>query len=93
MNKEEALNILRPVLTRYRKSSYSDLVGLIGRQETIEVTGASGTRYQVEIEAFRDDKISGNIRILGTIDDGGIRALLPLCQDCIIAPDGSFIDE
>jgi hypothetical protein len=31
--------------------------------------------------------------ILGSIDDGGWRALRPLCDDFILAPDGRFVGE
>ena len=29
---------------------------------------------------------SGNIRVMGKIDDGGLRALIPSCRDFIMAP-------
>jgi len=59
----------------------------------LEVTGTSGTHYQIEVEIFWDNKPNGNARVLGLIDDGGIRAFLPLSEDFIMTPDGSFVDE
>ena len=35
----------------------------------------------------------GHLRVLGSIDDGGIRAFFPLTDSFIMAPDGSFIGE
>lgn len=58
-----------------------------------EVRGPSGTLYQIEIEAFWDDKQSGNIRVMGSIDDGGLRAFVPLSEDFIKNPKDEFIGE
>jgi hypothetical protein len=33
------------------------------------------------------------VHVLGAIDDGGLRAFVPLCDDFIMAPDGSFVGE
>jgi hypothetical protein len=30
---------------------------------------------------------------MGAIDDGGVRALMPLGESFILAPDGSFVGE
>jgi hypothetical protein len=57
------------------------------------VKGKSGIEYQVEIVAFWDDKPHGDLRVSGGVDDGGWRALHPLSDDFIMAPDGSFVGE
>lgn len=95
MNIQEAREILRRHLDRYRGQSYADLVRLIQEQDMSEVAGASGTSYQIEIQAVWDQpsKPQGNIRVLGSIDDGGWWANVPLCDDFIMAPDGSFVGE
>ena len=36
---------------------------------------------------------NGNVRVSAGIDDGGLRAFLPLTSDFIKAPDGSFVGE
>ncbi|MEE9392379.1 MAG: hypothetical protein V3W41_07725 [Planctomycetota bacterium] len=74
---------------------YAELVCLIdGEPATGERIGESGARYDLEIEVVWDRKPgAGDLRVLGMIDDGGIRALLPLSVDFIMAPDGSFVGE
>lgn len=57
------------------------------------MTGPSGTVYQIEIEAFWDGRPGGEIRMMGSIDDGGLRALMPLTDDFIIRPDGTCVGE
>ena len=57
------------------------------------ISGESGTKYQIEIQACWDDKPFNNVRIIGSIDDGGIRALSPITDDFIISPSGEFIGE
>jgi hypothetical protein len=34
-----------------------------------------------------------NILVVGSIDDGGLRAFVPLCDSFIARPDESFIGE
>ena len=94
MDLAEAGALLRDQLGNYRSRSYEALTQLVGHPHTMEVTGPSGTTYQIEIEVFWDDSPeNGNVRVLGSIDDGGLRPILPLCDDFIRAPDGRFIDE
>jgi hypothetical protein len=93
MNKAEAKAILAERLRRYRDLPYASLVERVGTVEAEEVTGPSGTRYQLEFEPIWDGSPGGDVRMLGAIDDGGIRAFVPVCEDFIKAPDGGFVDE
>lgn len=43
-----------------------------------------------EVQAFWDDEPDGAIRVMASIDDGGWRAFVPLTEDFILAPDGTF---
>jgi hypothetical protein len=96
MDKREARSILEWRIAELRRESYASLVAKWLRQPDAEqISGESGVGYQVEIEAIWDDprEEGGNLRVLASIDDGGWRAMLPLTDDFIIAPDGSFIGE
>jgi hypothetical protein len=93
MNTQEAAGLLQEYLERYRARTYAELTTLVGNQETFQARGESGVSYQIEIQALWDDTSRRTIRVLGAIDDGGLRALVPLCRDFIVAPDGSFIGE
>jgi hypothetical protein len=92
MDREEVLSIARAEVAELRQATYSQLAErLIDKQENVERVGASGASYQVEIQAFWDNKPNGNLRVIVSIDDGGWRAFIPLSEDFIRAPDGSFI--
>ena len=66
----------------------------MGEIETLEVMGESESKYQFEIQVIWDNKPGGNLRVIVSIDDSSIwRAISPLSEDFIIAPDGSFIGE
>ena len=95
MNKEEATSILKERLGRLRKCSYAELKQMVESRaaKADEATGSSGNKYQIEIQTFWDDKAGANIRVQGSIDDGGWRAFLPLTSSSIMAPDGSYVDE
>jgi hypothetical protein len=47
----------------------------------------------LEIEAHWDDRKKRTLRVYVAVDDGGLRALMPLTRSFIIAPNGSFIGE
>jgi hypothetical protein len=94
MDKEEAKRVLEDHLQNYRRRSYDDLALLLGETQVAELPGASGATYQIEVEVCWDDQPGGSIRVLGAIDDGSFRAALtPLCDDFLLAPDGTFVGE
>ncbi len=92
MNKSEALRVLQAQLQPWRDRSWLDLRQEVGRSHHAEVAAESGTVYQVEVQLFWDDQPEGAIRVLGSIDDGGLRALMPLNQDFLVSPDGAALE-
>jgi hypothetical protein len=80
-------------MARYRERTHAELAAAIGQPDIAEVRGVSGISYQIEIQVLWDDRKRRNLRVLGAIDDGGLRALRPLSEDFIMAPDGSFLGE
>ena len=94
MNNEEAIELLEQELVRFRDEPYDSLVARMSDGSIcFERAGASGANYQIEIQVFWDDGDGGNVRVAGSIDDGGWRAFVPLNSDFIKAPDGSFVGE
>jgi hypothetical protein len=94
MDKVEASVVAEGVLAELRREPYESLVQRIGHPEGRTLQGQSGSVYQVELEAFRDDGKTGNLRVAVFVDDGALSAFVkPLTRDFIIAPDGSFIGE
>jgi len=95
MDNAEARTLLKAELEKLRAKSYGELVTLVGVQGTTEVKGPSGITYQLEVQAFWDDPKRPNqvLRIMGNIDDGGIRAYFPMSDSFLMAPDGAFVDE
>ncbi len=91
MNQQEACNLLEQQLARYRTVRYSDLVAKIDSQECFEILGPSGVEYQVEIQFFWDGRSHCNIRVIGSIDDGGLRAFYPMCESFIMTPEGECV--
>lgn len=88
MERAEAKRVLRDELRRYRKRSYRELQALLAEPEVFTVTGASGAEYQIEVQAVWDDRPGGRLRVLGSIDDGGLRAYAPLSDDFLVDPEG-----
>ena len=94
MDKKEAQRLLEKALNLYRDKPYSILASMVDQALDIsEVTGESGTNYQIEIQTFWDDKPFGNVRVLGCIDDGGFRVFSPFSDDFIKSPSNEFVGE
>jgi hypothetical protein len=93
MNKIEALAVLQGQLQPWRKRSWVQLREEVGSSHRFEATAESGTEYQGEVQVFWDAEPDGAIRVMASIDDGGWRALVPLTEDFILAPDGTFVCE
>lgn len=96
MDKQEAQMILKLEMQKYHRMQFRELVVLIDQLINYPVQGEKGAEYQVEIQVFWDDprRPKGNIRVIGSIDDGSFRyAFSPLSSDFIMQPDGSFLGE
>ena len=94
MDKAEAREVLLREVEARRQGSYAELSARIPEQaETHEVLGASGTVYQVMTQVDWDAKPGEAIRVTASIDDGGWSSYRPMCEDFIMAPDGTFVGE
>ncbi len=68
--------------------SYSEIKSLVGAPPgTRKVVGADNKAYQVEVNAFWDSQKDEDIRVVCSIDDGGIRALKPHSDSIIKKKD------
>ena len=91
MDHQEASTLLRSVLAEYRKLPYSQLASRVGSEDHRNLTGASGAEYQLEI-LFRWDHEPGDIvMVMGSIDDGGWRAIVPLSESFLVDPRGAVL--
>jgi hypothetical protein len=94
MNHAEALALLEASLNRRRSLPYEELVRRVDAgPECQEAHGASGANYQLEFTAMWDGPPLGNVRVMGAVDDGGLRAFAPLTLSFIKAADGGFVGE
>ncbi|HEU4479836.1 MAG TPA: hypothetical protein VFR80_15060 [Pyrinomonadaceae bacterium] len=93
MNNDEAISLLAREMEHYRAKPYAELIQLLDETRYIETTGPSGTPYQVELSVVWDDKSKGDLRVIGSIDDGGWRAFVPITDSFILRPDGTFVGE
>ena len=93
MNNTEAQQLLDAHLSGYRRRSYRELVAILEQPEDAEIQGPSGATYYVQVQVFWDSKPDGDVRVAGSINDGGWRAFVPLIEDFILAPSGTFVGE
>jgi hypothetical protein len=93
MNESDARAVIQAQLAAYREKTYDELAALVGAGPFRADIARGGVVYQVEIDVVWDGDPNGDVRVLGSIDDGGWRAFVPLCDGFIKAPDGSFVGE
>jgi hypothetical protein len=91
MDRNEAQELLTRQLDRYRTRSHRALQSLITEPQVVELAGPSGTRFCIEIQAIWDSQVGGDLRVIGSIDDGGWHAFKPLSDDFIMRPDGTLV--
>ncbi len=94
MDNLEAIEILERELDLLRRESYAELTGRIDLPPVVcDRPGTGGRKYQLEIQFFWDGNRGGHVRVMGSIDDGGWRAFVPITRSFIKAADGSFVGE
>ena len=93
MNQEEAKSVVAKLFAEYAARHYNELQYLLDTQDTSEVSTKSGKKYQLEFQALWDDKKCGNLRVIGSIDDGGIKSFAPITNDFVMTPDGEFVGD
>ena len=93
MNTGEAQRVLSEQLATYRPLPYAELVARIEKVETLEIPRRGERPWQLEFLFYWDSEPGGNVRVIGSIDDGGLRAFRPMSDSFIKAPSGQFVGE
>ena len=94
MKKPEFLELLAPIVADYRKRDYAFWLPHVASDPIVSYPLADdGTKCCVEICVHWDGQPNGDIRVMFGIDDGGLRAFAPVCDDFIISSDGTFVGE
>ena len=84
MNKKEAQSILCNELEIFQKKQYCELKELLIKSPfTFEKKVQNKTVYQIEVSILWDDKKGKDIRVIGSIDDGGWRSYFPITDSFI----------
>jgi len=86
MDNDEAIRLLDQELASYRGLSYAALVDKMPDSPMTCERVVNATTYQVEIEVLWEHRPGENILVIGSIDDGGWRAFLPLTRSFMKSP-------
>ena len=93
MDNAAALSILRTMLDEYRGQSYQALAAMVGRIDVREATAPDGSPLQIELAVLWEHKPHGAVIVIGSVDDGGLRAFCPLTLSFLRNPDGSVAGD
>ena len=86
MNREEADQLLQRELDEFEALGFVTLAQRVGEVVARDVPRSAGTTYQLELQIFWDDRPGGPLRLLGSVDDGGLRSFVPLTSSRIVKP-------
>ncbi|MBM4285632.1 MAG: hypothetical protein FJ128_10355 [Deltaproteobacteria bacterium] len=93
MDAIEAGEVLAAVLEELKQQTYRELQAFLHNPVCIERQGPSGVAYQIEYQAVWDFPGGADLRLIASIDDGGLlSALMPLTSGFLITPAGEIID-
>ncbi len=93
MDKNEARGILEEIFDEFKSRSREELLGPISQPACLEMTGPSGAVYQIEFEALWDAAPGSDLRVMASIDDGGLlSAFAPLTGGFLVSPQGKVVD-
>jgi hypothetical protein len=90
MKQTIARQLLKDELANLKTRSYSFFSQSVNRTTHKKIIGQDGAHYQIEIEVFWDNRRGGDIRVIGSVDDGHSRAAAPLTEGFVITPAGTF---
>jgi hypothetical protein len=86
VDKQIALACLAVESAELKRKSYADLAELIDNPRSKVVMGADGKQYQLEIQAVWNARKDGDLRVIVAVDDGGLRAFMPLTDAFLVSP-------
>jgi hypothetical protein len=86
MNTGEGASILADRLAGYRARSHDELTGLLLAPVAEEITGSTGKRYQMIVQASWTGTPGGDLRIIAGVDDRGWQLFNPLTDSFVSRP-------
>ncbi len=93
MDTVAAQRVLNEWLTKLRAVPYRELASRVDSVTTDEVVRDTERSWQLEVEVVWDDEANENVRVMVSIDDGGLRAFVPMTGSFIKSPLGEFVGE
>jgi hypothetical protein len=92
MDRIEASILLQEFLQDLKTRSFLELQELLSNPVCIERQGPSGVIYQIEYEAVWDFEPGGNLRLIASIDDGGLlSAMMPVTSGFLVPSQEEII--
>jgi hypothetical protein len=91
MDTVAAKKVLNAWLAKLRAVPYKELAARVDSVTNDEVARDSERSWQVEVQVLWDDEPNGNIRVTASIDDGGLRAFVPMTDGFVKTPSGEFV--
>ena len=93
MDTVAAQRVLNEWLAKLRAVPDRELASRVDSVTTDEVARDAQRSWQLEIQVLWDDEPNGNVRVMVSIDDGGLRAFVPMTESFIKSPSGEFVGE
>ncbi len=86
MSNGEVASILADRLAHYRTRRHDEPTGLLLAPVAEEVTGTSGKRYQMIVQASWTGSPGGDLRVVAGVDDKGWQLFNPITDSFVARP-------
>ncbi len=94
MGRDEAVDVLSRRVEELRSQPYAALRDRwLHSGEGRTVVADDGVEYQVETHAVWDDAKGGDLRVIVSVDGGGVSAFRPMLSGFVKAPDDTLVED
>ena len=93
MDTAAAQRVLDEWIAKLRAVPYRELASRVDSVTTDEVARDSARSWQLEIQVLWNDEPNGNVQVMVSVDDGGLRAFVPMTDSFIKTPSEEFVEE
>ena len=92
MDNVAAQKVLHEWVTKLRSVAYRELASRVDSVAETVIRSRHKLHYG-EVQVLWDDEPEGNIRVVVSVDDGGLRAFVPITESFVKSPTGDFVGE
>lgn len=93
MDRARAAAIAEEYVSRLSARPFVELRALVDEGEQHQEEGIAGRTFTVDVEAFWELSPGGNLRVIVSVDGGGLSAWNPVTRHFVMSPSGALVED